>query len=56
MYTYNYYKKNFTFFLKIVTFTIKTKKIFNIGDTDVNKILVSKKNHVAQMKIKIKIQ
>ena len=45
MYTYNYYKKNFTFFLKKVTFTIKTKKIFNIGDTDVNKILVSKKEH-----------
>ena len=38
-------KKNFTFFLKKVTFTIKTKKIFNIGDTDVNKILVSKKEH-----------
>ena len=26
-----------------VTFTIKTKKIFNIDDIDVNKILVSKK-------------
>ena len=25
------------------TFTIKTKKIFNIDDIDVNKILVSKK-------------
>ena len=34
----------------------KNKKIFNIDDTDVNKILVSKKNHVSQMKIKIKIQ
>ena len=30
--------------LKIVTFTkTKTKKIFNIDDIDVNKILVSKK-------------
>ena len=28
---------------KKATFTIKTKKIFNIDDIDVNKILVSKK-------------
>ena len=29
--------------IKKATFTIKTKKIFNIDDIDVNKILVSKK-------------
>ena len=34
---------------KKVTFTIKIKKIFNIDDTDVNKILVSKKKN--QVKI-----
>ena len=28
---------------KKATFTIKTKKIFNIDDIDVNKILISKK-------------
>ena len=27
---------------------IKTKKAFQIDDVDVNKILVSKKNHMAQ--------
>ena len=27
----------------------KNKKIFNIDDTDVNKILVSKKNHMAKI-------
>ena len=39
-------KKNIKFNVKKVekaTFTIKTKKIFNIDDIDVNKILVSKK-------------
>ena len=34
---------------KKVTFTIKIKKIFNIDDIDVNKILVSKKKN--QVKI-----
>ena len=34
---------------KKVTFTIKIKKIFNIDDVDVNKILVSKKKN--QVKI-----
>ena len=29
-----------------MTFTKKTKKIFNIDDIDANKILVSKKNHI----------
>ena len=29
--------------IKKSTFTIKTKKIFNIDDIDVNKMLVSKK-------------
>ena len=28
----------------------KSKKLFNIDDIDVNKILVSKKNHTAQRK------
>ena len=32
-----------------MTFTIKTKKIFNIDDIDVNKILVSKKNNMANI-------
>ena len=27
----------------------KNKKMFNIDDTDVNKILVSKKNHMAKI-------
>ena len=35
--------------IKKVTFTIKTKKIFNIDDIDVNKILVSKKNNMANI-------
>ena len=35
----NFSNKN----IKKVTFIIKTKKIFNIDDTDANKILVSKK-------------
>ena len=37
----NFNNKN----IKKVTFIIKTKKIFNIDDTDANKILVSKKTY-----------
>ena len=32
-----------------MTFTIKTKRIFNIDDIDVNKILVSKKNNMVNI-------
>ena len=32
-----------------MTFTTKTKKIFNIDDIDVNKILVSKKNNMVNI-------
>ena len=45
-------KKNIKFNVKKVekaTFTIKTKKIFNIDDIDVNKILVSKKNNMVNI-------
>ena len=35
--------------IKKATFTIKTKKIFNIDDIDVNKILVSKKNNMVNI-------
>ena len=41
----NFNNKN----IKKVTFIIKTKKIFNIDDTDANKILVSKKKHMANI-------
>ena len=64
MYTHNYYKKTFYFFsllyirmninfdnknVKKSNFYNKNKKIFNIDDIDVNKILVSKKNNMANI-------
>ena len=34
---------------KKVTFTKKNKKIFNINDIDINKILIFKKRHMANI-------
>ena len=63
MYTYNYRKKKFSLqyirmnrksinldnkSIKKSDFCNKNKKIFNINDTDVNKILVSKKEQYGE--------